>query len=73
MNEHDKSNLEFLLQTDQKSFLKWYQQATADDIEYAMELFAKAKAEMMIMEIELMDDVEDLTQAQQVIHKMMSK
>ena len=42
MNEHDRSNLLFLLNTDQKSFLEWYEQATADDIEYAMELFAKA-------------------------------
>lgn len=73
MNEHDRSNLLFLLNTDQKSFLKWYEQATADDIEYAMELFAKAKTEIIMLGLELIDDVEDLTQAQQVIHKVMSK
>lgn len=73
MNEHDKSNFQFLLQTDQKSFLEWYGQATPDDIEYAMELFAKAKTEFILMELELIDDVEDLTQAQQVIHKVMGK
>lgn len=73
MNDHDRQNLQFLLYIDQKTFLKWYAQASKDDIDYALELFARARSEFMIVDMEVNDDVQDLTQAKQVLHKIMSK
>lgn len=73
MNKHDRQNLQFLLNVDQKTFLKWYAQASKDDIDYALELFARARTEFMVADMEFTDNVKDLTQAKQVLHKIMSK
>lgn len=38
MNKHDKDNLKFLLTVDKKVLINWLNQASDDDIRYAMEL-----------------------------------
>jgi len=38
MNEHDRSNLEFLLNADEATIKDWHSKVSADDIDYAHEL-----------------------------------
>jgi hypothetical protein len=42
MNDHDKSNLLFLLSMNTKSLQQWYVEVTEDDRLYAEELLAQA-------------------------------
>ena len=43
MKKRDKKNLRFLLSLDEVGLRRWYEQATEDDTDYAMELLLKAK------------------------------
>ena len=38
MNEHDRANLEFLLNADAATIKDWHSKVSADDIDYAQEL-----------------------------------
>jgi len=53
MNEHDKKNLDFLLKSEQEDFDKWMDEASMDDIEYALEIIRKSKSELMIEQMDL--------------------
>lgn len=41
MKKRDKKNLRFLLSLDEVGLRRWYEQATEDDTDYAMELLLK--------------------------------
>ena len=42
MNKRDEGNLAFLMQGDTPALRRWYEGATEDDREYAMELLMRA-------------------------------
>jgi len=42
MNDRDKNNLMFLLSLSEEGLMKWYEQASTDDQEYADELLMNA-------------------------------
>lgn len=46
MDEHDRSNLNFLLSIDEATFKDWYSKMDGDDITYAHELLAMASEEL---------------------------
>lgn len=69
MNAFDKDNLEFFLSADEKTLQEWYEWASDKDVAYAMRLFRTARAEMDLQMLELLDTVEDLTQANSVLAK----
>jgi hypothetical protein len=71
MNDHDRNNLNFLLTVSQKVFEEWFDQADQDDVDYALELLAKRKAELTLQELEFADDVEDITQANSILKGFM--
>jgi hypothetical protein len=71
MNDNDRDNLNFLLTVSPKVFEDWFDQADNDDVDYALELLAKRKAELALKELEFSDDVEDITKANQVLKKFM--
>jgi len=71
MNDHDRSNLNFLLNITTEVFDDWMDQADTDDIDYALELLAMHKSELVVGLLELKDNVEDTTQANQVLKKFM--
>jgi hypothetical protein len=71
MNDNDRDNLNFLLNVSPKVFEDWFDQADQDDVDYALELLAKRKAELNLKELEFSDGVEDTTQANQVLKKFM--
>lgn len=69
MNDWDKDNLYFLLTTSSEVFEDWLSQADEDDIAYAIELLQQAKTELILERTELLDDVLDISAAQNVLQK----
>ena len=73
MNDHDRGNLNFLLNITSEVFDDWMDQADIDDIDYALELLAMHKSELVVGMLELKDNVEDTTQANEILKKFMLK
>jgi hypothetical protein len=75
MNEHDKTNLEFLLSAGPETISDWYGKTSQDDHDYAMELlaaYAKELAELsgnLIIEAEL--EVSQMAEAKSALMKFM--
>jgi hypothetical protein len=63
MNDWDRNNLHFILDSDKETLDDFYSWATEDDLNYALDLVRTAKAELMVQELELMDEVENFDQA----------
>lgn len=70
MNDWDKDNLNFLLTISSEVFEDWLSQADEDDIEYAMELLREAKSELIVQKMEILDDVDDTSDAKSVLQKI---
>ena len=70
MNEHDRGNLNFILHASQDVFDAWSAQASTDDLTYALELIAAHRRELMEMETALFDEVNDFTEAMEVINRV---
>ena len=71
MNNWDKGNLDFILNStdeDMEDFLSW---ASDEDLRYALELIQTAKNELAIQEIEMLEAEanEDFSQAQAVLER----
>jgi len=67
MNDWDRNNLHFILDSDEATLEDFYSWATEDDLVYALSLVQLAKAEIMVQEAELMDEVGDLSVANSVL------
>ena len=70
MNDWDRDNLHFILNTTDKSFEDWLDQADNDDVEYALSLIRTAKAELLTQEYELLDEVNDMSDANLLIDRI---
>lgn len=70
MNDWDRDNLHFILNTTDESFEEWLDQADNDDIDYALELIRTAKAELLVQEHELLDGVDDMAEANLLIDRI---
>jgi hypothetical protein len=57
MNDWDRNNLHFILDSDEATLDDFYSWATEDDLVYALSLVQLAKAEIMVQEAELMDEL----------------
>jgi acylphosphatase len=71
MNNWDKGNLDFILNStdaDMEDFLSW---ASDEDLLYALQLIQVAKAELEVKEIEMLEAEtdEDFSQAQAVLER----
>jgi hypothetical protein len=71
MNNWDKGNLDFILNSndeDMEDFLSW---ASDEDLRYALELIQLAKADLAVQEIEMLETKahEDFSQAQAVLKR----
>jgi len=70
MNEHDKTNLEFLLTLSPNGYARWWIQASDDDLIYADQLLGIAVNEIQLKLMEdQMDKVEDTKEAQEILKK----
>jgi hypothetical protein len=70
MNDWDRDNLHFILNTTDDSFEDWLDQADNDDIDYALNLIRTAKAELLTQEHELLDEVNDMSEANLLIDRI---
>lgn len=64
MNQHDRSNLEFLLRANSKTLKTWFESVDQDDIDYAMELLDQYRQELATSKalLKLDSDFEDFEQ-----------
>jgi len=67
MNDFDRDNLEFFLHGDEKEFEEWMEQASSEDLDYALKLIRIAKAEMLEQHYELIDTVPFLDDAKELL------
>lgn len=74
MNEHDRSNYNFLLNISQESFEEWLDQASSDDIDYALEIIKQGRTEATVELMELEDIMytydDDMKEAKEVIERI---
>jgi hypothetical protein len=70
MNDWDRDNLHFILNTTDESFEEWLDQAENDDIDYALGLIRTAKAELLTQEHEMLDNVSDTAEANLLIDRI---
>jgi hypothetical protein len=73
VNEHDRDNLNFLLNASKETLDDWYAKMSQDDINYAFELIQAAKSELIIQELELMDKVENTDDADRAVLEILEK
>jgi hypothetical protein len=72
MNNWDRDNLNFILNTTDEAFSDWMLQADSDDIDYAIELITKHRQEINLKEFLLKADsidVSDTKQAKSILQK----
>lgn len=72
MNDWDRNNLHFILDSDEETLKDFYSWATQDDIEYALSLVREAKAELDVAELELLYETTEengLTEAREVLSR----
>ena len=53
MNEWDRDNLNFIMSCSNEEFQAWFEQATDDDITYALELIKQSRCELLEQEFEV--------------------
>ena len=73
MNDFDKDNLHFFLHGDQKEFEEWMEQATSEELDYAVKLIRAAKLELIEQEYSMYDDVPFTTDAKEVLKRFTKK
>lgn len=73
MNDHDRSNLNFIRSLNEKQFDEWYVSISSDDVDYALELLKQARLELTVQMHELTDDIKDTKLAQDALKKFTLK
>lgn len=53
MNEWDRDNLSFIMSCSDEEFKAWFEQATEDDITYALELIKQSRGELLEQQYEV--------------------
>ena len=57
INEWDRNNLHFILDSDEETLEDFYSWATEDDLAYALSLVREAKTELLIQEADILDEI----------------
>ena len=57
MNEWDRNNLHFILDSDEETLEDCYSWATEDDLAYALSLVRQAKTELLLQEADILDEI----------------
>jgi hypothetical protein len=69
MNDFDRDNLEFFLHGDQEEFEAWMNEASTEDLDYALKLIRIAKSELIEQEYALYDDIPFVDDAKTYLKK----
>lgn len=74
MKERDRKNLKFLMDSPQDEFDKWMEEASMDDIDYALEIIRQSKTELMVEQMELQElatmDENDIVEAKHLLNRI---
>jgi hypothetical protein len=73
MNDFDRDNLEFFLHGDEKEFEEWMEQASSEDLDYALKLIRIAKAEVLQQHYDFIDTVPFLDDAKKLLKQFTKK
>jgi hypothetical protein len=75
MNDWDRDNYLFIMKSTAENFEAWLDQATNDDIDYALKLLAMARTEIAVQSMEIMDTATniDCTEANLIINRVKEK
>lgn len=73
MNKHDRDNLDYILSLDAEAFDAWMTALSEDDVQYAIELIQAKRLELVQQEMDIMDDVTDVSDAAKVLAAIMAK
>jgi hypothetical protein len=75
MNEFDRENIEFLMNCGAFEFKRFMEEMDEDTLLYTLDLIRRAKAELLLEELELMEvgGVEDFTEAKAVLSRFTLK
>lgn len=71
MNDHDRSNLQFILSLNEDGFDKWTATLSEDDVDYALQLLKAARTNLIVEAAKLTDEVEDTSDAMSVLKGFM--
>lgn len=69
MNDYDLNNLKYIMSLDEHQFDEWMMKVGDDDINYAIEIIQARRVEIALLEAELFDEVEDLSEANTILSK----
>lgn len=69
MNDHDKDNLEFLMSISKDTLLDWFDQASDDDVAYALELVKRAQVEVLCELLNVEDQSTETALAEEYLQK----
>lgn len=70
MNDWDSSNLAYMQSLSENQFDKWIITLSDEDLDYAVSLYQRARTRNVVFEHNMLDDIDDVTQAQAVIEKI---
>jgi hypothetical protein len=70
MSEWDTSNLAYMQGLSENQFDKWIITLSDEDLDYAVSLYQRARTRNVVFEHNMLDDIDDVTQAQAVIEKI---
>ena len=74
MTKTDRNNFNYLMNCSPEKFDEWIQEASNDDVDYALELFRFAKLELMVEQMELQEMAimfeDDTIEAKQIIDRI---
>jgi hypothetical protein len=74
-NDWDRNNLQFILNTSNEELERFWDQSDSDDMAYALELIARARAELEQQVLDILDGegVGDTSDATKVLQKFRLK
>ena len=67
MNDFDRDNLDFFINGNQEEFDAWADQASDEELQYAMELIRSRRRELIEEELQIFDQVPDTSQAKEFL------
>ena len=70
MSDWDTSNLAYMQSLSENQFDKWIITLSDEDLDYAVSLYQRARTRNVVFEHNMLDDINDVTQAQVVIEKI---
>jgi len=70
MNDWDSGNLAYMQSLSDDQFDEWVLSLSDEDLEYAVNLYQRARTRNVIFEHNMLDDVEDVAQARVVLEKI---